>query len=41
MKFSLLSLILAVSALAAPSEILNVSNDVTREFYPDQIYQGR
>jgi sulfate/thiosulfate-binding protein len=35
MKSSLLSLILATSALAAPSNILNVSYDVTREFYQE------
>ncbi len=35
MKFWLLSLVLAVSALAGPSNILNVSYDVTREFYQE------
>ncbi len=35
MKLWLLSLIFAVSALAAPSNILNVSYDVTREFYQE------
>jgi sulfate transport system substrate-binding protein len=34
-KSWLLSLILATSTLAAPSEILNVSYDVTREFYQE------
>jgi sulfate transport system substrate-binding protein len=33
MRYWLLSLVLAVSAAAAPSNILNVSYDVTREFY--------
>ena len=32
MRYWLLSLVLAVSAVAAPSNILNVSYDVTREF---------
>jgi sulfate transport system substrate-binding protein len=35
MKYWLLSLVLAVSAVAAPSNILNVSYDVTREFYQE------
>ena len=35
MKRHLLSLLFAGSALAAPSNILNVSYDVTREFYQD------
>jgi sulfate/thiosulfate-binding protein len=35
MKLCLLSLVFAVSALAAPSNILNVSYDVTREFYQE------
>jgi sulfate/thiosulfate transport system substrate-binding protein len=35
MKSWLLSLILVTSALAAPSDILNVSYDVTREFYQE------
>ena len=35
MKYWLLSLVLAVPALAAPSNILNVSYDVTREFYQE------
>lgn len=35
LKHWLLSLFLAGSALAAPSNILNVSYDVTREFYQD------
>ena len=35
MKYWLLSLVLAASAVAAPSNILNVSYDVTREFYQD------
>ena len=35
MKAFLLSLLLAASAVAAPSQILNVSYDVTREFYQE------
>jgi sulfate transport system substrate-binding protein len=35
MKHWLLSLLFAGSALAAPSNILNVSYDVTREFYQE------
>ena len=35
MKSWLLGLIFASSALAAPSNILNVSYDVTREFYQE------
>jgi sulfate/thiosulfate-binding protein len=35
MKLWLLSLVFTVSAMAAPSNILNVSYDVTREFYQE------